>query len=79
MTPPARQVFHVLAAGTLWQEVSGGPKDGRGDLRFVAPFDDQPQALAEARRLGSIAAPATIYVVGVDGDRAEVIDIPAVG
>ena len=76
MTAPT-QVFHVLASGTLWLEVAVAPDRPAGDLRFIASFGDQPAALAEARRLGSLAAPATIYVLGVDGGRSEVIHIHA--
>jgi hypothetical protein len=71
--PPRR--FHVLATGALWEEVAAEPDRPGGDLRFIAAFDDQPAALAEARRLGSLSAPATIYVMAPDGGRADVIEI----
>jgi hypothetical protein len=72
-----RHVFHVLATGALWEEVAVEPGRPAGDLRFVASYDGQPAALAEARRRGSIVAPATIYVMAADGGQSEVIHIEA--
>lgn len=72
-----RHVFHVLASGTLWEELAVAPDRPAREIRFIAAFDDQPGALAEARRRGSIVAPATIYVMTVDGGRSEAIHIAA--
>jgi hypothetical protein len=76
MAPP-RHVFHVLASGFLWEEVPRVPGRRASGLRFIAPFDDQPAALAEARRRASMVAPATIYVVSADGGRSDEIRIEA--
>ena len=76
MRPPApRHVFHVLPSGFLWEEVPCLPGRRAGDLRFIAPFDGQPAGLAEAKRLAFAVAPATIYVLSVDGVRSEVIHV----
>ncbi len=50
----------------------GRPASG---LRFIAPFESQPAGIEEARRRAAAVAPATIYVISVDGTRSEVIHI----
>jgi hypothetical protein len=72
-----RHVFHVLFSGGLWEEVSVESGRPAADLRFIGSFDGQPAALVEARRRAWIVAPATIYVLSLDGSRTEVIQIGA--